>query len=195
MRPSTIIALAALGAASAGGAVPAFGQAPSAACLSPAAQEDGPVAFRDVKFAVYEAGVPGGPAGARQSVVSMQACLMLSGNAPAYAVSYLPAVYTADGHMLHAGNASFIRVPADDPKGGPAHAVITESFSIGYLIDRNKLARSLTISGLRAGPCIAAADGRCQPLPADLPMRRVTVPACLAEGSVPPPAECPAAAR
>src|SRR4051794_6535039 len=105
MRPLTIIALAAAWAAS---AAPAWAQAPSTACLSPTAQEDGPVAFRDVKFAVYEAGVPGGAAGARQSVVSMQACLMVSGTSPAYAVSYLPAVYTADGHMLHAGNASFI---------------------------------------------------------------------------------------
>jgi hypothetical protein len=182
-------------AAWAASVAPALAQAPSTACLSAATQEDGPVAFRDVKFAVYEAGVPGGAAGARQSVVSMQACLMVTGTAPAYAVSYLPAVYTTDGHMLHAGNASFIRVPADDPKGGPAHMVITESFSIGYLIDRSKLARSLTVSGLRAGPCTAAPDGRCQPLPAELPMRRVVVPACLADGSVPPPAECPAAAR
>jgi hypothetical protein len=190
MRALTLTVLAALSAAT-----PAAAQAPSTACLAPAAAQDGPVAFRDVKFAVYEAAVPGGAATARQSVVSMQACLMVTGDAPAYAVSYLPAIYTTDGHMLHAGNAAFIKVVADDPKGGPAHAVITESFSVGYLIDRAKLARSLTVSGLRAGPCTATADGRCQPLPADLPMRRVTVPACLADGSVPPPAECPAAAK
>ena len=85
--------------------------------------------------------------------------------------------------------------PADDAKGGPAHAVISESFSLGYLIDRTKLARTLVVSGLRAGPCTAAADNRCAPLPPDLPMRRVSIPACLADGAVPPPAECPAAAR
>lgn len=191
MRAVTLFAFAALCAT----AMPAAAQAPSTACLAPAAPEDGPVAFRDVKFVVYEAGVPGGAAGARQSVVSMQACLMISGTAPAYAVAYLPVLHTADGHMLQAGNASFVRIAADDAKGGPAHAVITENFSIGYLIDRAKLGRTLTLSGLRAGPCTAAADGRCQPLPADVPMRRVTVPACLADGSVPPPAECPAALR
>ncbi len=190
MRALTLLALGALCAAT-----PAAAQAPSEACLAAASPQDGPVAFRDVKFAVYEAGVPGGAPNARQSVVSMQACLMVQGSAPSYAVAYLPAIYTADGHMLHAGNAAFIRVPADDPKGGPAHMVITESFSVGYLIDRAKLARALTVSGLRAGPCTATPDGRCQPLPADLPMKRVVVPACLADGSVPPPAECPAAAR
>jgi hypothetical protein len=169
--------------------------APAPACLSPATPADGPVSFRDVKFVIFEAAVPGGPASSRQTVVGMQGCAVLSGTATSYYFRYLPVLYTVDGHLLRTGTLVSQRVMADDPvHGGVAHDIITDSFSLGYVVDPSKLPHSLTLTGVSVGACTVTADGSCAPLPAGTPSRNITVPACLADGTMPAPAECPDAA-
>ena len=168
---------------------------PSAACLAPPVAGDGPVAIRDAKFLVYETTVNGGGAQSRQTIVQLQACAALAGTATAYVLSYKPVLFSADGHLLQGGTlVSALKVPADDAaKGGPGHALINDSFSIGYAVDHAKLARTIMITALTAGACVAQANGACAALPADTPVRTVTVPVCMADGTRPPPAECPAA--
>ncbi len=167
--------------------------APSAACLAPAAAGEGPVTIRDAKFGVYETTVAGNPA-TKQTVVTMQACAMITGTANAYALSYRPVLFSADGHLLQGGTAvNNLRVVADDPvKGGAAHAVISENFTIGYAIDHSKIARTVLITALAAGTCTALPNGVCAPLPPDTQVRTITIPTCLADGAYPPPVECPA---
>jgi|GEM_PF-5878128 len=179
------------------GAAQAQTATPSAACLAPMTPQDGPVAIRDVKFVVYEAAMPGSGANTRQSVVAMQACAALSGTATTYALTYRPVLFSADGHLLQGGTlVSNLKVPADDAaKGGPAHALITETFSVGYIIDRARLGKTMMFTALAAGPCTAQANGSCAPLPSDVQARTITVPACIADGTAPTPAECPAAPR
>ncbi len=169
--------------------------AQSAACLAPAAPGEGPVAIRDAKFVVYETTVPGAGPQSRQTIVQLQACATLSGSATTYVLSYKPVLFSADGHLLQGGSlVSGLKVPADDPlKGGPAHALINETFSVGYALDHAKLPRTVMVTALVAGTCIPQGAG-CAPLPGDTPVRTVTVPVCLADGSFPPPSECPAGA-
>ena len=192
MRHLALLATALLAASSAHAQT---GPGPGPACLAPVTAADGPVAIRDAKFLVYETSVPGAGPQSRQTIVQLQACAALAGTATAYVLSYRPVLFSADGHLLQGGNlVNGLKILADDPKGGPAHIVISDGFSIGYTIDHTKLARSIVITALTAGPCTATAGGACAALPPDTPVRTITVPVCLADGTVPPPAECPAAA-
>ena len=187
MRHLTLLAAALL----ASGAV----QAQTAACLAPTGPQDGPVAIRDAKIVLYDTAMPGGGPQSRQTIVQLQACAAISGSAAVYALSYRPVLFSADGHLLQGGSlVSVLKVPADDAKGGPGHALINETFQVGYAIDRAKLPRSIMITALAAGTCVPAGTG-CAPLPGDTAVRTVTVPLCVADGSVPPAAECPAAAK
>jgi hypothetical protein len=168
---------------------------PGAACLAPAAAGEGPVAIRDAKIIVYETTVPGGGPQSRQTIIQLQACAALAGTATAYVLSYKPVLFSSDGHLLQGGTmVSNLKVPADDiAKGGPGHALINDSFSVGYAIDRTKLPKSIMITALTAGTCTPQGTG-CAALPGDTPVRTVTVPVCLADGSFPPASECPAGA-
>jgi hypothetical protein len=171
----------------------ALAQSPS--CLAPSATGAGPVSIRDAKIVAWESGVTGGAAGARQTVVRLQACAVISGDAAHYVLNYRPVLFSADGHLLAAGNGFSQRVDADDPKGGPARYLVSEDFSVGYVIDHAKLPSTVMVTGLAAGPCTLAASGACAPS-APLPSpATLTVPVCLADGTTPAPTQCPAAAR
>ena len=188
MLPATVADTAALLAAG-----PALAQTP--ACLAPGGPQDGPVAIRDAKIVVYDTTMPGGGPQSRQTIVQLQACASIPGGAASYALSYRPVLFSADGHLLQGGSlVSGLKVPADDARGGPGHALINETFQVGYAIDRAKLPRTIMITALAAWACVPAGTG-CAPLPGDAPVRTVTVPVCLADGSFPPAAECPAGAR
>ena len=170
-------------------------QAQSTACLAPATPQDGPVAIRDAKIVVYDTTLPGGGPQSRQTIVQLQACAAISGTSTTYALSYRPVLFSADGHLLQGGGlVSGLKVPADDPKGGPGHALINETFQVGYAIDRAKLPRTIMVTALAAGACVPAGNG-CAPLPGDTQVRTVTIPVCLADGSFPPSPDCPAAAK
>lgn len=170
-------------------------QAQSTACLAPNAAQDGPVAIRDAKIVVYDTTMPGGGPQSRQTIVQLQACAAISGSATTYALSYRPVLFSSDGHLLQGGTpVSGLKVPADDAKGGPGHALINETFQVGYAIDRTKLPRSIMITALAVGACVPAGNG-CAALPGDTPVRTVTVPVCLADGSFPPAPDCPAGAK
>ncbi len=187
MRPIALITAALLLAAGTAQA--------QTACLAPTGPQDGPVAIRDAKIIVYEATMQGGGPQSRQTIVQLQACAAISGSATTYALSYRPVLFSADGHLLQGGTpVNGLKVPADDAKGGPGHALINETFQVGYAIDRAKLPHTIMITALAAGTCVPIGNG-CAPLPGDAAVRTVTVPVCLADGSFPAAAECPVAAK
>jgi hypothetical protein len=165
------------------------------ACLAPPPAGEGPVSIRDAKIVAWEAGVSGGAADAKQTVVRLQACAVIAGNAAHYVLNYRPVLFTSDGHLLAAGSGASQRVDAEDPKGGPGRYLLSEDFSVGYVIDHAKLPHKVMVTALSAGPCTPAANGACTPS-APLPApATVEVPVCLADGTVPPPPQCAAGAH
>jgi hypothetical protein len=79
------------------------------------------------------------------------------------------------------------------PAHRPAHSILSEDFGLGYAIDHGKLASTLMITGLGAAPCTMRADGTCAVMPPPPAVATINAPVCLADGTVPPPPQCPAA--